>query len=111
MDDGGDIIDQKGFPLGRRTNNFAEYMGLIKGLERALELGFSEISVLGDSELVVRQMQGGYKVKAKGLKPLHKKARDLMSRFESVRIDHVPRSENREADLLLNEVLASRDDV
>ena len=101
----GNIVKQEGAHLGRRTNNHAEYAGLIAGLERALELGFTEVDVYGDSELVVLQVRGEYKVKSKHLKPLHRKAGTLLSRFEKASIHHVPRSENREADRLLNRVL------
>jgi ribonuclease HI len=104
-DSEGNIVDQEGIRLGRRTNNHAEYAGLIAGLERALELGFTEVNVYGDSELVVLQVRGEYRVKSKGLKPLHKRAGILLSRFEKASVHHVPRGENREADWLLNQVL------
>lgn len=89
------------------TNNFAEYQGLLLGLAKAQELGLAveAIEVRMDSELVVKQMRGEYKVKDAGLKKEFAKARELLQDFADVRFVHVPREENKEADRLVNEVL------
>src|SRR5690606_24200218 len=75
--------------LGWQTNNHAEYQGLILGLERALELGAREVEVYADSELMVRQLLGEYRVRAEGLLPLWRRARELLARFDRARIAHV----------------------
>jgi len=93
--------------LGRATNNQAEYHGAIAALEAALGLGAREVELRMDSELVVRQLSGRYKVRNPGLIPLHKRMLDLRSRFQRVAIVHVPRQQNRAADKLANEALDS----
>jgi ribonuclease HI/probable phosphoglycerate mutase len=91
--------------LGHCTNNIAEYRALILGLEAALERGTSVISIYLDSELLVRQIQGIYRVKNPDLKPLMAEIRDLLDRFDTWKIEHVPRSENALADGLANEAI------
>jgi ribonuclease HI len=91
--------------LGVTTNNVAEWSGLIAGLEAALELGVDEIAVRLDSELVVRQLSGAYRVKQEHLIPLHAKAKALLRRFAHSNVSHVRRERNKEADALLNQVL------
>jgi len=91
--------------LGEATNNEAEYRGLLAALDYAVEHGIRKLRLFSDSELLVRQMRGEYKVKSDGLKPLHQRARELIARLESFRISHVPREQNREADRLVNETL------
>lgn len=91
--------------LGTATNNVAEYTGLIIGLEKAHELGLPAVEVRMDSELVVRQMTGQYKVKNEGLIPLHRKASALASRFAWFSIVHVRREQNQEADRLANKAM------
>jgi ribonuclease HI/probable phosphoglycerate mutase len=91
--------------LGHCTNNIAEYRALILGLETALERGTSVISIYLDSELLVRQIQGIYRVKNPDLKPLMAEIRDLLDRFDTWKIEHVPRSENALADGLANEAI------
>lgn len=88
--------------LGQTTNNVAEYYGLIKGLERALQEGITELSIYADSQLVVRQIKGEYKVKAPHLKPLFNKACELLKKFERVNIFFVGREKNKDADRLAN---------
>ncbi len=88
--------------LGRQTNNYAEYSGLIAALEYALEHGFASIRVQSDSELLVRQIKGIYKVRNEGLRPLYERAQMLARRFDSFAIEHVRREQNREADRLAN---------
>jgi ribonuclease HI len=91
--------------LGEATNNEAEYQGLLAALEYAVAHGVRRLKLFSDSELLVRQIRGEYKVKSVGLKPLHERARELIARLESFRISHVPREQNREADRLVNETL------
>ncbi len=91
--------------LGRATNNQAEYRGAIAALEAALGLGAREVELRMDSELVVRQLSGRYKVRNPALIPLHSRIQYLRKQFERVVIVHVPRAQNREADRLANEAL------
>ncbi len=94
--------------LGVATNNIAEYNALILGLEKAQKLGFKQAEVRMDSELVVRQMNGQYRVKNSGLLPLFHKASQLVSAFSSFCIVHVRREFNSEADGLANEAMDCR---
>src|SRR5262245_40445662 len=87
-------VAASGEAIGEATNNVAEYRGLIAGLERALALGVTHLETRMDSELVVRQMSGRYRVKHPGLVPLFRRARGLAERFESWSIHHVPREQN-----------------
>lgn len=105
FDDGGDVLREVGAFLGTTTNNVAEWSGLIAGLEAALELGVDEIAVRLDSELVVKQLSGAYRVKQAHLVPLHAKAKQLLRRFAHADIAHVRRNANKEADALVNQVL------
>jgi ribonuclease HI len=95
-------------PLGTATNNVAEYQALVHGLRWALGHGAREVEVVSDSELMVRQMAGRYRVKNPGLRPLFEEASGLFRRFERARIRHVRREENREADALANRALDER---
>ena len=101
----GEILEQRGERIGEATNNVAEYRALLLGIERARELGADEVEIVGDSELVVRQVKGEYKVKDDGLKPLHQKAQQALRDFESWSIRHVRRDDNEAADLLVNQTL------
>jgi ribonuclease HI len=92
-------------PLGVTTNNVAEYEGVVLALDLARTLGASDVEVRLDSELVVRQLNGQYKVKHPTLKPLFERARGMMAEFDSVAISHVPRDENTLADELANDEL------
>lgn len=94
--------------LGRATNNVAEYQGLLHALRWAVARGAKAVEVFSDSELLVRQMTGRYRVKNPGLQPLHREAEALAGRFTHMRIRHVPREENREADALANRALDER---
>lgn len=85
-------------PFGLGTNNQAEYRGLILGLRHALGMGADEVTVHGDSQLVLRQLEGRYAVKAPGLKALHEEALLLLARFHKVRLEWVPRERNSAAD-------------
>ncbi len=91
--------------LGKTTNNFAEYQALLAALEYALERGQRRMRVRSDSELLVRQVLGRYKVKNAGLKPLHERARQMIGQLDAFSISHIPREENCEADRLANEAL------
>lgn len=91
--------------IGRTTNNDAEYQALILGLETALTNSFTNLTCKLDSELVVKQMQGLYKVKEPRLQELHKKAKALVKKFAHIEFVHIPRSQNKEADLLVNQKL------
>ena len=101
----GEILEQRGERIGEATNNVAEYRALLLGIERARELGADEVEIVGDSELVVRQVKGEYKVKDAGLKPLHQKAQQALRDFDSWSIRHVRRDDNEAADLLVNQTL------
>ena len=91
--------------LGETTNNVAEYRALLAALEYALEHHHLRLKILSDSELLVRQTEGRYKVKSADLKPLHEQARRLVGRLEAFSIEHVRREANREADRLVNQAL------
>lgn len=106
------IFDEQGAPLsevgtylGIATNNVAEWMALVTGLEAAVELGIDDLAVRLDSELVVRQVEGVYRVKNAALIPLHARAKTLLRRFAHVDIRHIPRKENAAADALVNRIL------
>ena len=101
----GDVVEELGDFIGTATNNVAEYQALLAGLELALDRGVERLDVFLDSELVVRQVNGQYKVKDAGLKPLHAQACQLLSRFHEVDVKHVRREQNAEADRLVNEAL------
>jgi ribonuclease HI len=91
--------------LGHQTNNFAEYQGLIAALEYAVEHGHKALKVVSDSELLVRQIKGIYKVKNSALQELHGRAKELMAQLEWFSIDHALREHNREADELANQAM------
>ena len=91
--------------IGRSTNNVAEYYGLIAALDYAQEHGIRALLIQSDSELLVRQMRGQYKVKSPELRPLFERAHKMMRAFESFKIEHVYREQNAEADALANEAL------
>ena len=88
--------------LGHTTNNVAEYRALLMGLEQALALGVRRLEVRADSELLIKQLKGEYRVKDPKLKPLWQEAKELLARFESARLHHVPRAQNSDADRLAN---------
>jgi ribonuclease HI len=88
--------------LGRTTNNVAEYRALLLGLDRALELGASEVEVIGDSELIAKQVRGEYKVKNESMRALHREALAALGAFQSWSIRTVPRAQNADADALVN---------
>lgn len=101
----GEVVSTAKRFLGHCTNNIAEYQALILGLEEALGRGATAISIYLDSELIVRQIQGVYRVKNPTLKPLMADVRAMLDRFDTWQVAHVPRSENAVADKLANEAI------
>src|SRR5712692_42139 len=101
----GKVTLELGKYFGRATNNVAEYYGLITALDGAASRGITRLRVRSDSELLVRQMEGRYKVKSGDLKPLCERAQKLARGFAWFGIEYIPREENREADKLANEAL------
>ena len=91
--------------IGNTTNNQAEYRAIIAALEKALSMGAGSVELCSDSELVVKQVKGQYRVKKDTLKPLYEQVMQLKSRFEIFKIKHIPRERNREADKLANAAL------
>jgi len=108
FDPSGAEVEARGAYLGSVTNNIAEYRALIAGLEAARRRQVERLRVCLDSELVVRQMTGEYRVKHAGLKPLHAEARAALQGLQAVRFQAVPREENARADRLVNETLDER---
>jgi len=104
----GEVIAELSDYLGIQTNNYAEYSGLLAALEFAVREKRLSLKVLSDSELLVRQMQGRYKVKSPGLIDLYDRARALVRKLEYFSIEHVLRQYNKDADALVNQVLDSR---
>ena len=105
LDASGDVVEELADSIGTATNNVAEYQALLAGLELALDHDVQRLDVFLDSELVVRQVNGQYKVKDAGLKPLHAQACLLLSRFHEVDVRHVRREQNAEADALVNKAI------
>jgi ribonuclease HI len=104
---GGEVLDSVGERIGRATNNVAEYRALLLGIDRAVALGGDELDLVGDSELVVKQVRGEYRVKDAGLKPLHAEVRSRLASVPKWSIRHVKRALNADADRLVNEALDS----
>ncbi|HEX5929941.1 MAG TPA: ribonuclease HI family protein [Solirubrobacterales bacterium] len=102
---GGEVLEELGERIGEATNNVAEYRALLRGIELAAAHGAGEVELIGDSELVVRQIEGRYKVKDASLKELHAAAKRALSGFQSWSIRHVRRAENADADRLVNQAL------
>jgi ribonuclease HI len=103
--DDGHVLAAHGEAIGHATNNVAEYSGLVAGMAKAAELGVRELEVVSDSELLVKQMRGEYKVKNEALRALWEDANDLEHRFARVRYTAVRRAHNELADRLVNEAL------
>jgi ribonuclease HI len=104
----GEVLEDCSQTIGPATNNVAEYRALVLGIERARALGAREIELIGDSELVVRQVRGEYRVKDAGLRDLYAQVREALDGFERWSIRHVRREENARADRLVNEALDAR---
>jgi ribonuclease HI len=105
----GQVVERVHRSIGEATNNVAEYQALLLALERAQALGYAEIEVYSDSELLVRQLQGRYQVKHPALRELYAMAREHIGRFRRFGIEHVPREENAEADALANRAIDEAD--
>ena len=101
----GEVLEEDSETIGPATNNVAEYRALLLGIERARELGAGEIELVGDSELIVRQVRGEYRVKDGALRDLHAQVRAALEGFQRWSIRHVRRAENADADRLVNEAL------
>jgi ribonuclease HI len=101
----GEALGEHAQLLGRTTNNVAEYRALLLGLRCARELGASEVEVVGDSELIAKQVTGEYKVKHEALRPLHRDATAALKAFDRWSIRTVPRERNEHADALVNAAL------
>jgi ribonuclease HI len=102
---GDELLEELGEAIGRATNNVAEYRALLRGIELAAAHGADELELVGDSELVVRQVEGRYKVKDATLRELHAEAKRELAGFDSWTIRHVRRESNADADRLVNQAL------
>jgi ribonuclease HI len=101
----GEVLEERFEAIGPATNNVAEYRALLLGIERARALGAGEVELVGDSELVVRQVRGEYRVKDAGLRDLHGQVQTALADFERWTLRHVRREENERADALVNQAL------
>jgi len=110
-DGSGELVAKLKKYIGRMSNNVAEYYGLIAALDYAQSHKIRALRIESDSELLVKQMRGQYKVKSADLQPLFERAKKMTQGFESFRIDHVYREQNREADALANEALDAAEGV
>jgi ribonuclease HI len=104
-DGSGEVLEEVGETIGEATNNVAEYKALLRGIELAVARGADELELIGDSELIVRQVEGRYKVKNAGMKELHEEVKRELRDFDSWSIRHVRRAENADADRLVNQAL------
>jgi len=104
-DSSGNQLLAKGYVLGRTTNNVAEYTSLVKAIEAAEKLGAEQLVVFSDSELLVKQINGQYRVKSELIKPLYEQAVNLLDRFKSWKVHHNTRNKNKQADSLVNQAL------
>lgn len=107
-DRGGKRIARRGYYLGHKTNNEAEYEALLLGLKEARRLGGESIHIYTDSELIERQVRGVYRVKELRLKILHRRVTEMIREFASCEMEFIPRSKNQEADLLANLAIERR---
>jgi ribonuclease HI len=101
----GEVLAERAETIGIATNNVAEYRALLLGIELAKELEAKELELIGDSQLIVRQVEGRYKVKQEHLRPLHAEALKALEQFDRWSISDVRRAHNERADQLLNEAL------
>jgi ribonuclease HI len=104
---GDEEVHREAEALGELSNNQAEYHALLAGLAAVRRLGFARVDVYLDSELIVRQLEGRYKVKSPGLRPLFDRARRTLAEFDDWSVQHVPRAQNAVADALANSALDS----
>jgi ribonuclease HI len=108
LDESGTALAEIGRYLGEQTNNVAEYEGLLLGLRHALAHGATDVEVLADSQLLIRQLAGVYRVKSAGLMPLFEEAKRLLRRFKSIELRHIPREMNGAADEMSNRAIDER---
>jgi ribonuclease HI len=108
-DPGGEVLEERSEAIGRATNNVAEYRALLLGIERARALGARQLELVGDSELIVRQVRGEYRVKDAALRELHSRVKAALADFDRWSIRNVPREDNAHADRLVNEALDADD--
>ena len=108
VDSSGNVVAEVGRYLGQQTNNVAEYQGLLLGLRHALKHGANEVEVLADSQLLIRQLSGIYRVKHPGLIPLFEEAKKLLKQFRKVDLRHIPREQNGAADEMSNRAIDER---
>jgi len=110
-DSSGIQLEAKAFFIGKATNNLAEYTALVKAIEVAVKIGSEQLIVFSDSELLVRQINGQYRVKSEQISPLYQQAVRLLQNFKSWKIQHVTRDKNKQADNLVNQALDAEHDV
>jgi len=101
----GDIPGEVSKYIGETTNNVAEYKALISGIQESIKLGYNEASIYCDSQLVVEQVKGNYKVKQPHLKPLREQTVTLLQALKDYSIEHIPRAQNKNADNLVNKAI------
>jgi ribonuclease HI len=104
-DSAGEVVEERGERIGRATNNVAEYRALLLGIQLAAAHGADELELIGDSELIVRQVEGKYKVKDATMKELHGQVKTALKPFAGWSIRHVRREQNADADRLVNQAL------
>jgi ribonuclease HI len=104
----GEVLDEIAEPIGVATNNVAEYRAVLRGVQRARQLGARELELVGDSELIARQLMGVYKVKHPTMRELHTRALAALREFDRWSIRTVPRDQNAGADALVNQALDAR---
>jgi ribonuclease HI len=109
-DPDGTVLDERSETIGRATNNVAEYRALLLGIDRAAALGARELELIGDSELIARQVRGEYRVKDQALRELHSQVKGALTGFDGWSIRNVPREDNAHADRLVNEALDANHD-
>ena len=107
----GNQIQAKALFLGQTTNNVAEYTAIVKALEAAKQIGAKRLAVFSDSELLVKQVNGQYKVKSEQIRPLFRQAVNLINEFEDCKVKHITRDKNQEADELVNQALNLEQDI
>ena len=110
-DSAGTQLQAKAFFLGRATNNVAEYTSLVKALEAAKQIGAEQLTVFSDSKLLVKQINGEYKVKSELIRPFFRQAVNLLVEFKNWRVRHIPREKNEQADELVNQALNLGSDI
>ena len=111
VDENGINIGGKGVFIGKATNNVAEYTGMLEGIEAASTMGVKELKLFSDSELMVKQIKGIYRVKSPTLKPLHTQIMELLKTFDKWQIKHVYRENNKDSDQLANDAMDKKQDV